>query len=146
MDPVSPFQARWPWKPFLICHAIVIGLALLWLWPPTRAWMDGLDIMLFNTLSGSQVNETWLAFWGLLSTRPFDACVGIVLLTLMMRRDWLIPGDQARGALFAFVVLLLLLVIIRVLYTRLAHTMGWQHASLSMLQDNAIHLSDQFPH
>ncbi|PBV16160.1 phosphoesterase, partial [Pseudomonas aeruginosa] len=62
-----------------------------------------------DKLNGSlALNETWLKLWGLLSTRPFDAVVGVILLCLLIRGDW-------------------------------------QHASLSMLMDKAIHLSDHFP-
>ncbi|MBG4509486.1 phosphatase PAP2 family protein [Pseudomonas aeruginosa] len=146
MDNASPFQAAWQWRKFAICHLLALLLLILWLWGPTRELMNGFDFWLFDKLNGSlALNETWLKLWGLLSTRPFDAVVGVLLLCLLIRGDWLLPANQVRRLTFGFIVTLLILVVIRVLYAKIAHHLHWQHASLSMLMDKAIHLSDHFP-
>ncbi|MGR4058426.1 phosphoesterase, partial [Pseudomonas aeruginosa] len=143
MDNASPFQAAWQWRKFAICHLLALLLLILWLWGPTRELMNGFDFWLFDKLNGSlALNETWLKLWGLLSTRPFDAVVGVILLCLLIRGDWLLPANQVRRLTFGFIVTLLILVVIRVLYAKIAHHLHWQHASLSMLMDKAIHLSD----
>ena len=69
----------------------------------------------------------------------------MILLCLLIRGDWLLPANQVRRLTFGFIVTLLILVVIRVLYAKIAHHLHWQHASLSMLMDKAIHLSDHFP-
>uniref|UniRef100_UPI00106AA3BA phosphoesterase n=1 Tax=Pseudomonas aeruginosa TaxID=287 RepID=UPI00106AA3BA len=146
MDNASPFQAAWQWRKFATCHLLALLLLILWLWGPTRELMNGFDFWLFDKLNGSlALNETWLKLWGLLSTRPFDAVVGVILLCLLIRGDWLLPANQVRRLTFGFIVTLLILVVIRVLYAKIAHHLHWQHASLSMLMDKAIHLSDHFP-
>ncbi|MCE1690659.1 phosphatase PAP2 family protein, partial [Enterobacter hormaechei] len=40
---------------------------------------------------------------------------------------------------------LLLLVVIRALFSKWVSAMGWQHNSPSMVFDNAVHLSDYYP-
>jgi len=50
-----------------------------------------------------------------------------------------------RQAFFGFLGILLLLLFIRMLFSKLAAQMGWQHSSPSMVISGAIHMSDYFP-
>lgn len=50
-----------------------------------------------------------------------------------------------RQALLGFVGILLLLLFIRMLFSKFAAHMGWQHSSPSMVISGAIQMSDYFP-
>jgi len=83
--------------------------------------------------------------WAVASLRPFDAVVGVILLMLLIRGDWVFKAAQVRQALLGFVGILLLLLFIRMLFSKLAAQMGWQHSSPSMVIAGAIQMSDYFP-
>ncbi|MCT7149531.1 hypothetical protein M1196_23055, partial [Salmonella enterica subsp. enterica serovar Oranienburg] len=86
---------------------------------------------LFNAPLAS--NPTWLHVWAAASLRPFDAVVGVILLTLLIRGDWVFKAAQVRQAFLGFFGILLLLLFIRMLFSKLAAQMGWQHSSPSMV-------------
>jgi membrane-associated phospholipid phosphatase len=104
------------------------------------------DEWLFHLLNGPLAsNSTWLHVWAVASLRPFDAIVGVILLALLIRGDWVFKVMQVRQAFFGFLGILLLLLFIRMLFSKLAAHMGWQHSSPSMVIDGAIQMSDFFP-
>ncbi len=139
-------QARWRPLPLLVSHLFAGLLLLSWLWPTTRALWDAVDHAVFHLLNGSLGAVGWWDWlWALSSIRVFDILVGALLLTLLIRRDWLFAQHQLRPALFTFIGLLLVLLVIRVLVTKLASHFGWQHASPSLEIPAAYHLSDHFP-
>lgn len=147
MEKASPFQAKWSWRPFIACHLLALALLLLWLWAPTRAAMDHFDFSLFHALNAPLAsNQTWRDVWGVASTRPFDLLVGIILLCLLIRGDWIFEARQVRTATFGLVATMLILVVVRTLYAKLAHHLGWQHASISSIAPDAVRLEDFFPH
>jgi len=124
---VTTPQARWRPLPLLMLHLLAALLLLSWLWPATRTLWDALDQAVFQLLNGSLgVLGWWDWLWALASLRVFDVLVGAVLLTLLIRRDWLFAQHQLRPALFTFIGLLLVLLVIRVLVTRLAGHYGWR--------------------
>lgn len=146
MDKATPFQATWSWRPFIACHLLALGLLGLWLWTPARALMDGFDFSLFDTLNAPlATNGIWRTTWAIASTRPFDLLVGLILLSLLIRGDWVFRAAQVRAATFGFLANLLLLVAVRFLYARLAHHLGWQHESISTYVADDVHLSELFP-
>jgi membrane-associated phospholipid phosphatase len=67
------------------------------------------------------------------------------LLALLIRGDWVFKAIQVRQAFFGFLSILLLLLFIRMLFSKLTAQMGWQHNSPSMVISGAIHMSDYFP-
>ncbi|KAF1052299.1 MAG: Lipid A 1-diphosphate synthase [Stenotrophomonas maltophilia] len=145
MEKASPFQATWSWRPFIACHLLALLLLVLWLWAPTRAAMDQFDFGLFHLLNAPLAsNEAWRNTWAVASTRPFDALVGVILLFLMIRGDWIFEATQVRRATFGLVVTMLVLMVVRTLYAKLAHHMGWQHASISSIAPDAVRLEDFF--
>jgi membrane-associated phospholipid phosphatase len=104
------------------------------------------DEWLFHLLNDPLAsNSTWLHVWAVASLRPFDAVVGVILLALLIRGDWVFKAVQVRQALLGFVAILLLLLFIRMLFSKLAAQMGWQHSSPSMVIAGAIQMSDYFP-
>jgi membrane-associated phospholipid phosphatase len=104
------------------------------------------DEWLFHLLNDPLASHsTWLHVWAVASLRPFDAVVGVILLTLLIRGDWVFKAIQVRQAFFGFLSILLLLLFIRMLFSKLTAQMGWQHSSPSMVISGAIHMSDYFP-
>jgi len=146
MEKASPFQATWSWRPFIACHLLALALLLLWLWAPTRAAMDLFDYSLFHTLNAPlATNQTWRDIWAVASTRPFDGLVAIILLLLLIRGDWIFKASQVRVATFGMLVSMVVLLVVRVLYAKIAHHLGWQHASISSVAPDAVRLEQFFP-
>lgn len=145
MDKASPFQATWSWKPFIACHLFALALLLLWLWEPARTAMDQFDFSLFHLLNAPlATNSTWRLIWAVASTRPFDLLVGVILLLLLIRGDWIFKATQARAATFGFLCAAAVLVVVRVLYAKIAHALGWQHASISTVAPDTVRLEQLF--
>lgn len=71
--------------------------------------------------------------------------MGVILLALLIRGDWVFKAIEVRQAFFGFLGILLLLLFIRMLFSKLAAQMGWQHHSPSMVISGAIQMSDYFP-
>lgn len=146
MEKATPFQATWSWRPFLACHLLALALLLVWLWAPTRAAIDLFDFSLFHALNAPlATNDTWRNLFAVASTRPFDAVVGLILLGLLIRGDWIFKSTQVRAASFGLIVTMLVLVVVRVLYAKLAHHLDWQHDSISTLTQDTVHLAQYFP-
>jgi len=104
------------------------------------------DEWLFHLLNDPlATSSAWLHVWAVASLRPFDAVVGLILLALLIRGDWVFKAVQVRQAFFGFFSILLLLLFIRMLFSKLAAQMGWQHSSPSMMISGAIQMSDYFP-
>lgn len=146
MDNQPLFQARWRWGPLAACTALPIALLCFWLWPFGQILCLTFDEWLFHTLNAPLAdNTTWRLIWTVGSLRPFDIVVGLIMLALLIRGDWVFRAFQVREAFFGFLVTLLLLVVIRALFSKWVDAMGWQHASPSMQFDSAVHLSDYYP-
>jgi len=64
---------------------------------------------------------------------------------VLIRGDWVFKAAQVRQAFFGFLVTLLLLVVIRALFSKWVDAAGWQHKSPSMMFDDVVHLSDYYP-
>ena len=140
------FQARWAWGPLAACTLLPIALLCFWLWPLGQALCMAFDEWLFHALNAPLADNTaWRYIWTVGSLRPFDIVVGLILLTLLIRGDWVFMACQVREAFFGFLVTLILLVVIRALFSKWTDAMGWQHDSPSMYFSDAIHLSDFYP-
>jgi hypothetical protein len=74
--------------------------------------------------------------WAVASLRPFDIVVGLILLTLLIVATGCSRPRRCARHFSAFSVTLLLMVVIRALFSKLPH-MGWQHSSPSMVLDGA---------
>jgi type VI protein secretion system component VasK len=63
-------------------------------------------------------DKVWLWIWTIASMRPFDIVVGLILLMLLIKGDWVFKAVQTRAALIGFVLTLILLLIIRTVFSQ----------------------------
>ncbi|MDB6145521.1 MAG: phosphoesterase [Pseudomonas sp.] len=146
MNNPNLFQARWNLSRLLVCNLLALVLMCFWLWPTGHAAFTHFDEWLF-TLLNHPLGESsvWLYIWTVASVRPFDIIVGLILLTLLIKGDWVFKAVQVRAAFFGFVATLLLLLIIRTIFAKAVKHMGWQHSSPSMVVEGALQLNSFFP-
>lgn len=148
MNKPALFQARWNIRGLLICNLIPIALLCFWLWPVGNALCTAFDEWFYNLVNQPLATHAiWRYIWTVGSVRPFDLFVGMVLLILLLKGDWVFKASQVRQAIFGFVAILVLMLVIRSLFSALCDAMGWQHDSISIVLGNkAVHLSDWYPH
>ncbi|RON53422.1 phosphatase PAP2 family protein [Pseudomonas frederiksbergensis] len=140
------FQARWNLRRLVLCNVVPLALLAFWLWPTGQMLCVIFDEWLFHRLNAPLTsNPIWLHIWAIASLRPFDAVVGVILLTLLIKGDWVFDAMDVRRAFFGFLAILLLLLFIRMLFSKFADYMDWQHSSPSMMINGAVHMSDYFP-
>lgn len=140
------FQARWNFRRLAFCNLVPVALLAFWLWPTGQMLCVLFDEWLFHLLNSPlATHPIWLHVWAIASLRPFDAVVGVILLTLLITGGWVFKASDVRRAFFGFFSVLLLLLFIRMLFSKLTGYMGWQHSSPSMMIDGAIRMSDYFP-
>lgn len=141
------FQSRWNLGRLVLCNVVPLALLAFWLWPTGQMLCVIFDEWLFRSLNAPLAsNPIWLHIWAIASLRPFDIIVGLILLTLLIKGDWVFKAIDVRRAFFGFFSILLLMVVIRALFSKFADYMDWQHSSPSMVLEGAVHLSDYFPH
>ena len=141
------FQSRWNLGRLVLCNVVPLALLAFWLWPTGQMLCVIFDEWLFRSLNAPLAsNPIWLHIWAIASLRPFDIVVGLILLTLLIKGDWVFRAIDVRRAFFGFFSILLLMVVIRALFSKFADHMGWQHSSPSMVLEGAVHISDYFPH
>ncbi len=139
-------RASWRMRPLLLCHLFAALLLASWVWEPTRLLWDHFDDQLFRLLNTPLADGGWRAkTWAIGSLRPMDVAAGLIMLSFLLHRGWVFPGNEVRRALFAFVAILLLLLLVRTGFTALAKLLDWQHASPSLVIDGAVRLSELFP-
>lgn len=140
------FHAKWNLSRLLLCNFIALGLLGIWMWPTGHALFNQFDTWFFHLLNRPlQQSVLWLDIWTVASLRPFDAVVGLILLALLIKGDWVFKAVQVRAAIFGFVSILILLLIIRTLFSKWLDHSNLQHDSPSMVLDGAVRLSDIFP-
>jgi membrane-associated phospholipid phosphatase len=140
------FQAKWNISRLVLCNLTALGLLGLWMWPTGHAVFNQFDAWLFHLLNQPLTqNVVWLDIWTVASLRPFDIVVGAILLCLLINGNWVFETVQVRSALFGFVSILVLLLIIRTLFSKWLDHSPLQHDSPSMVLEGAIRLSDIFP-
>ena len=147
MEYPALFQARWNVRQLVLCNLIAFALLAIWAWPMGHALLTQFDEWLFHLLNRPlEQNAMWLNVWTVASMRPFDAIVGLILLMLLIKGNWVFKAIQVRSAIFGFVSILLLLLVIRTLFSKLIDGTPLQHDSPSLVLKDAIRLSDIFPH
>jgi len=146
MNNPSLFQARWDLGRLTLCNLVPLALLGFWLWPAGQMLCVIFDEWLFHLLNAPlATNPTWLHIWAVASLRPFDAVVGVILLALLIRGNWVFKAGDVRRAFFGFFAILLLMLVIRTLFSKVAAHLGWQHQSPSMVIAGAVQMSDYFP-
>lgn len=137
---------RWNIRGLLLCNSIALALLCFWLWPIGHDLCTAVDEWLFRLLNAPLANvAAWRYVWTLGSLRPFDIVVGLIMLALLIRGDWVFKAAQVRQAFFGFIAVLLLLVVVRALFSKWIHAMGWDHDSPSMVLADPVLLSDWYP-
>jgi len=146
MDNRVRIQATWRWPALLGLNLLALAILISWQLPATRSLWDAANLWVFHGLNGSLGhNPLWDWFWALTSIRLCDILVGALMLTLLIHPRWVFAERELRPAFLHFLALLAVLLVVRVLFTKLAVALGWQHASPSVQIAGALHLSDAFP-
>jgi len=137
---------HWHPRAMLVCHVVAAVLLATWLWQPTRELWNVFDLWLFKLLNDPvHAGGLWAHIWAIGSMRPVDAAVGVVMLAVMLKANLIFTGAQVRRALFAFLVALVVMLLMRVLFADLVEYMGWQHASPSLVVEGSARLTEMFP-
>jgi len=140
------FQARWNLRRLALCNFLPLALLAFWLWPTGQMLCVIFDEWLFHRLNAPLASHPiWLHSWAIASLRPFDTVVGVILLALTIKGDWVFERVEVRQAFLGFLSILLVLVCIRLLFSTLVGYMDWQHNSPSMMIKGAVRMSDYFP-
>jgi membrane-associated phospholipid phosphatase len=140
-------QPRWCWRQLIVCNVIALLLMASWLWQPTCALWDSFDAWLFHWLNAPLANHPiWATIWAIGNMRPVDAAIGLVMLVAIIKSDFIFSGAQVRRALYAFLALLLLMLLIRIaLFDQALRLLQWKRASPSLVVDGAVRLTELFP-
>ncbi|MBH1958225.1 MAG: phosphatase PAP2 family protein [Burkholderiales bacterium] len=140
-------QDRWSWRGLASCHLLALALFASWLWPPGRQLWDSFDRHLFALLNAPLATSTsWAYLWGVASMRLADLVLGLLMLGFLLKGNWIFTGAQVRSALYAFLSVLFLLLLIRsILFSEVVRIMHWQHDGPSLVVDGAVRLSTLFP-
>lgn len=143
----SLFPASWRWRPLIICNVAALVLLASWLLPTTRQLWNAFDLWLFHLLNTPLASSSaWAHIWAIGNMRPVDAAVGLVMLAIIIKKNWIFSGAQVQRALYTFFALLLLLLFIRIaLFSELVKLMGWQRSSPSLMVEDAVRLTALFP-
>lgn len=140
-------QARWRWRGLIVCHVLTLLVLALWWWPPSRQWLDMLDMRVFHSLNAPLATQPLAAkFWAIASMRLADALAAVLMLACLVKSGWIFSAAQVRRALFAFLAALALLLLIRVgPFAALVRLLHWQHSGPSLVVPGAVMLGDLFP-
>lgn len=140
-------HARWRGPGLIACNLIALLLLASWLWPRSRLLWDGFDAAAFQLLNAPlATNAAWAHVWGVCNMRPVDLGFGLIMLAILIKGNFIFAAAQVREALYAFVAVLVLLLLIRVgPLNELVKAMHWQRASPSLTVDGAVRLTVLFP-
>lgn len=146
-QPTNLLQARWHWLGFLTCHALTALILACWLWTPSRQWLEALDVQVFHLLNAPLATSTlWAQVWAIGSMRLADLGAACIMLGFIIKGGWIFKGAQVRRALYAFLAVLLLLLLIRVgPFAELVKLLHWQHSGPSLVITGAVRLGELFP-
>lgn len=144
--PRSFINDQWRVRPLLASHIVALLLLTSWLWAPSRALWDQFDLQLFSLLNQPvHAAGLWAKTWAIGSMRPVDMGVGVLMLAVMLKANWVFSGVQVRKALYAFLATLVVMLLFRVGFAELVKLMGWQRPSASLVVEGAARLTEIFP-
>mgnify|MGYP001165936600 FL=1 len=140
-------HARWRGAGLIACNLLALILLASWRWPPARLLWDSLDAWVFHLLNAPLASNTaWAHVWAVCSMRPVDLGFGLIMLAFLIKGNWIFAPAQVRKALYAFLAVLFLLLLIRAgPFMEVVRIMHWQRASPSMTVQGAVRLADLFP-
>jgi membrane-associated phospholipid phosphatase len=146
MNKPDLFQARWRWGGLIACNLVAVAVLASWLRGPTRQLWNLLDTQLFHLLNAPLASSSaWAHVWAVANMRPVDIGVALIMLGLIIKSGWVFSGVQVRRALYGFLMILALLLLIRVGFAELVKIMHWERASPSLTVDGAARLTKIFP-
>lgn len=146
MNKPDLFPARWCWRGIITCNLLAAILLASWLWQPTRQLWDLLDMQIFRLLNTPlSTSATWAYIWAVGNMRPVDIGVGLIMLGILIKGNWIFTGAQVRRALFALLGLLILLLLIRIGFVEVLKIIHWRRDSPSLTVDGAVRLTALFP-
>ena len=139
------FVSRWDWRKLIIYNLFAAILIVTWLWQPSHQLWDSLDAYLFHLLNAPLAkNPTWAVFWAINNMRPVDIGVGLILLGIIIQRDWIFAAHQIRRALLAFLAILFLMLLARIGFVEILKSIGWSRESPSLSIHSAVRLTALF--
>ncbi len=146
MNKTALFQARWNVRALVTCNVTALILLALWIWPTGKELFTAFDVGLFHLLNQPlATNVVWRSIWAVGSMRPFDLVVGVILLTLLIRGNYIFERFQVRQAFWGFIALLVALLIIRAVFSAICDYLHWQHSSPSLIVPDAVRLENLYP-
>jgi membrane-associated phospholipid phosphatase len=146
MNKTALFQARWNIRALVTCNVAALVLLGLWLLPAGKELFTAFDIGLFHLLNQPLATSTvWRSIWAVGSMRPFDIVVGLILLTLLIRGNYVFERNQVRQAVLGIIAMMVALLVIRALFSGVCDHMGWQHSSPSLVVPDAVRLENLYP-
>lgn len=140
-------QARWRGRGLVACNLAALLVLASWRWPPAHLLWDGLDAAAFQLLNAPLAsNAAWAKLWGVCNMRPVDLAFGLIMLAILIKGNFIFAAARVRPALYAFLAVLALLLLIRVgPLNELVKAMHWQRASPSLTVEGAVRLTVLFP-
>lgn len=147
MNKPALFQARWNIRALVTCNVAALVLLGLWLLPAGKELFTAFDVGLFHLLNQPlATNTVWRSIWAVGSMRPFDIVVGLILLILLIRGDYVFARSQVRQAALGIIAMMVALLVIRALFSWVCDHLGWQHSSPSLVVPDAVRLENLYPH
>ncbi|HEX5841023.1 MAG TPA: phosphoesterase, partial [Pseudomonas sp.] len=93
--PTAFINSQWRIRPLLACHIAALLLLASWLWLPSRALWDQFDLQLFALLNEPVHGAgLWAQTWAIGSMRAVDLGVGVLMLAVMLKADFVFSGAQ----------------------------------------------------
>ncbi len=107
---------------------------------------DAMDASIFHFLNGTlALGRGWSGIWAVGNTRYFDLVAATIMAVFILRKNIVFKKIEIRHAVYSVASLLLILLVIRGGFTSMVDSLGWQRSSPSLVTDNAIRLSKEFP-
>ncbi|MFM9835980.1 MAG: phosphatase PAP2 family protein [Methylophilaceae bacterium] len=111
-----------------------------------RTLWDALDNAMFDVFNAPlALNGFYATIAAIANMRPVDMGVGLILVGLLIKRGFIVKAAQLRQLLFAFLVLLILLLLARFGFNAVLKALEWKRASPSLVLPEAIRLTQLFP-
>lgn len=131
-------------------YALLLLSALLvmgtWLFPATRTIWDQLDLFVFRTLNGSIETFPWTArIWAYLNWRPMDGIPALLIMGILLWHFSTLSMEKVKDQSIRFFLFIAYFFITRQVLDQIMEIVDYGRRSPSLVVENAIRLSQQFP-
>lgn len=135
-------------RAFILLHLLAFLIYGSWLFEPTRALWDALDIRLFYLLNGLlEPNDNWRIFWAMANTKTADIIIGLGMILFFFL--FIFSGHKTmrseRLSMFGIMVGMILLSQDGGLVDLYKQLISVQRASPSLVLEPAYRLSELVP-